>query len=69
MNESSAVNRLVASSKIAARVRVAGLFRDATDGSPVCITATLFDGLVLGRSAGNHSMNYRSVAIHGSPGR
>ena len=43
----------------------AGLFRDAAAGSPVCITATLFDGLVLGRSARNHSMNYRSVTIHG----
>lgn len=43
----------------------AGLFRDARQGSPVCVTATLFDGLVLGRSARNHSMNYRSVTIHG----
>jgi nitroimidazol reductase NimA-like FMN-containing flavoprotein (pyridoxamine 5'-phosphate oxidase superfamily) len=43
----------------------AGLFRDARRGSPVCVTATLFDGLVLGRSARNHSMNYRSVTIHG----
>lgn len=43
----------------------AGLFRDAEAGSPVCVTATLLDGLVLGRSARNHSMNYRSVTIHG----
>jgi nitroimidazol reductase NimA-like FMN-containing flavoprotein (pyridoxamine 5'-phosphate oxidase superfamily) len=43
----------------------AGLFRDAAAGSPVCVTATLLDGLVLGRSARNHSMNYRSVTIHG----
>lgn len=43
----------------------AGLFRDTRRGSPVCVTATLFDGLVLGRSARNHSMNYRSVTIHG----
>jgi uncharacterized protein len=43
----------------------AGLFRDTGRGSPVCITATLFDGLVLGRSARSHSMNYRSVTIHG----
>lgn len=43
----------------------AGLFRDAGTGSPVCITVTLLDGLVLGRSARNHSMNYRSVTIHG----
>jgi uncharacterized protein len=43
----------------------AGLFRDAAAGSPVCITATLLDGLVLARSARNHSMNYRSVTVHG----
>jgi hypothetical protein len=43
----------------------AGLFRDTTGGSPVCITATLLDGLVLARSARNHSMNYRSTTIHG----
>lgn len=43
----------------------AGLFRDARRGSAVCVTATLLDGLVLGRSARNHSMNYRSVTIHG----
>lgn len=43
----------------------AGLFRDARRGSPVCVTATLLDGLVLGRSARNHSMNFRSVAVHG----
>jgi uncharacterized protein len=43
----------------------AGLFRDMRRASPVCVTATLFDGLVLARSARNHSMNYRSVTIHG----
>jgi nitroimidazol reductase NimA-like FMN-containing flavoprotein (pyridoxamine 5'-phosphate oxidase superfamily) len=43
----------------------AGLFRDARRGSPVCVTATLYDGLVLARSARNHSMNYRSVTLHG----
>jgi nitroimidazol reductase NimA-like FMN-containing flavoprotein (pyridoxamine 5'-phosphate oxidase superfamily) len=45
---------------------VAGLFRDAGAGSPVCVTATVLDGLVFARSARNHSMNYRSVTIHGS---
>jgi uncharacterized protein len=44
----------------------AGLFRDTAAGSAVCVTATLLDGLVLGRSARNHSMNYRSVTIHGN---
>jgi nitroimidazol reductase NimA-like FMN-containing flavoprotein (pyridoxamine 5'-phosphate oxidase superfamily) len=43
----------------------AGLFRDARRGSPVCVTATLYEGLVLARSARNHSMNYRSVTLHG----
>jgi uncharacterized protein len=43
----------------------AGLFRDARNGSDVCVTATIFDGLVLGRSARTHSMNYRSATIHG----
>jgi nitroimidazol reductase NimA-like FMN-containing flavoprotein (pyridoxamine 5'-phosphate oxidase superfamily) len=43
----------------------AGLFRDMRRASPVCVTATLFDGLVLGRSARTHSVNYRSVTVHG----
>jgi len=30
---------------------------------PVCISATLMDGLVLARSAFHHSVNYRSVII------
>jgi uncharacterized protein len=44
---------------------VAGLFRDTGGGSPVCVTATLLDGLVLARTAINHSMNYRSATVHG----
>lgn len=43
----------------------AGLFRDMRRTSPVCVTATVFDGLVLARSARNHSTNYRSVTVHG----
>jgi hypothetical protein len=43
----------------------AGLFRDTAGGAAVCVTATLLDGLVFGRSARNHSMNYRSVTLHG----
>lgn len=40
--------------------------RTARDGGiPVCVTVTLVDGLVLARSAFNHSINYRSVVIHG----
>lgn len=34
-------------------------------GIPVCLTATLLDGLVLARSAFHHSMNYRSVVVLG----
>jgi uncharacterized protein len=34
-------------------------------GVPVCVTATLVDGLVMARSAFHHSMNYRSVVVLG----
>ena len=34
-------------------------------GAPACITVTLFDGLVLARSAFHHSMNFRSVVLFG----
>ncbi|MGD8487314.1 MAG: pyridoxamine 5'-phosphate oxidase family protein [Chloroflexota bacterium] len=34
-------------------------------GQPVCVAMTLLDGLVLARSAFHHSLNYRSVVIHG----
>lgn len=34
-------------------------------GLPVCVTVTLVDGLVLARSAFHHSINYRSVVVHG----
>lgn len=34
-------------------------------GVPVCLTVTHVDGLVLARSAFNHSMNYRSVMAFG----
>src|SRR5690349_244129 len=37
----------------------------SADGLPVCVTATLIDGLVLARSAFHHSVNYRSVVAHG----
>ncbi len=32
---------------------------------PACVTITLLDGLVLARSAFNHTMNYRSVMVYG----
>jgi len=31
-----------------------------------CLTVTLIDGLVIARSAFHHSVNYRSVVVHGS---
>ena len=34
---------------------------------PVCVEATILDGLVLARSTFNHSMNYRSVVVFGTP--
>ena len=41
------------------------LLNDMAKGSPVCITVTLLDGLVLARSSFHHSMNYRSVVLFG----
>jgi nitroimidazol reductase NimA-like FMN-containing flavoprotein (pyridoxamine 5'-phosphate oxidase superfamily) len=37
----------------------------ADPGLPVCLTVTHVDALVLARSAFHHSINYRSVVIHG----
>jgi nitroimidazol reductase NimA-like FMN-containing flavoprotein (pyridoxamine 5'-phosphate oxidase superfamily) len=34
---------------------------------PVCISATLIDGMVLARSAFHHSVNYRSVIMFSDP--
>jgi nitroimidazol reductase NimA-like FMN-containing flavoprotein (pyridoxamine 5'-phosphate oxidase superfamily) len=42
------------------------MLRGAGGGTPVCITVTLMDGLVLARSVFNHSMNYRSVVALGT---
>jgi nitroimidazol reductase NimA-like FMN-containing flavoprotein (pyridoxamine 5'-phosphate oxidase superfamily) len=38
-----------------------------TAGTPVCVTVTLTDGLVLARSVFEHSINYRSAMIYGQP--
>lgn len=40
--------------------------RQADEGLAVCLTVTLVDGLVLARSAFHHSLNYRSVVVHGT---
>ena len=42
------------------------MLRVLGDGTSLCVTATLLDGIVLGRSAFHHSMNYRSVVILGT---
>ncbi|WP_406067795.1 pyridoxamine 5'-phosphate oxidase family protein [Streptomyces sp. NBC_01020] len=44
-------------------LRAAG---EADPGIPVCLTVTHVDGLVLARSAFHHSINYRSVVVHGT---
>jgi uncharacterized protein len=41
------------------------MLRELSTGLPVCMTVTVFDGLVLARSIFHHSMNYRSVVILG----
>jgi nitroimidazol reductase NimA-like FMN-containing flavoprotein (pyridoxamine 5'-phosphate oxidase superfamily) len=41
------------------------MLRGVSGGLAVCVTVTLIDGLVLARSAFNHSMNYRSVVALG----
>jgi hypothetical protein len=41
------------------------MVRETKDGAPVCITATILDGLVLARSGTDHSMDYRSVMVLG----
>ncbi|MFG2644893.1 pyridoxamine 5'-phosphate oxidase family protein [Streptomyces sp. NPDC048370] len=46
-------------------LRTAGSGEEAP-GLPVCLTVTHVDGLVLAKSAFHHSMNYRSVVVHGT---
>lgn len=41
------------------------MLRTLKSGVDACVTITLVDGLVLARSAFNHSMNYRSVVVFG----
>ncbi|PZS25024.1 MAG: hypothetical protein DLM59_20850 [Pseudonocardiales bacterium] len=53
--------RLYLHGSTGASVSRAGL----VDGVAVCVAATIIDGLVLARSAFHHSMNYRSVVVHG----
>lgn len=45
--------------------RAARFAKTMGGGVPVCVTVTLTDGIVVGRSAFHCSMNYRSVVLHG----
>lgn len=40
-------------------------FKVLSEGVPACVTVTILDGLVLARSAFDHSLNYRSVVVLG----
>lgn len=48
---------------------VARWLKTAAEPVPICATVTIVDGIVLARSAFNHSMNYRSVVIFGEAAR
>ncbi len=41
------------------------MMQNLASGTQACVAITLLDGLVLAKSAFAHSMNYRSVVIHG----
>jgi uncharacterized protein len=41
------------------------MLRHLASGAEICVTATLFDGLVLARSVFNHSVDYRSAIVFG----
>ncbi len=41
------------------------MFMALAQGMPLCASVTHLDGLVLARSWFHHSMNYRSVSVHG----
>src|SRR2546427_106917 len=41
-------------------------WKAVAEGAEVSVVTTIVDGLVLARSAFNHSMNYRSVVLYGT---
>ena len=45
--------------------RESRMLRHLAEGAEVCVSVTLLDGLVLARSACEHSVNYRSVVLFG----
>ena len=42
------------------------MMKSLAQGTPACLAITHLDGLVMARSAFSHSMNFRSVVIHGT---
>jgi nitroimidazol reductase NimA-like FMN-containing flavoprotein (pyridoxamine 5'-phosphate oxidase superfamily) len=44
---------------------VSRALRTLADGEECCVTATIVDGIVLARSARQHSLNYRSAMVFG----
>jgi len=46
--------------------RTSRLLRHVAEGNPVSVAMTLIDGIVLARSIFHHSVNYRSVVVHGT---
>jgi nitroimidazol reductase NimA-like FMN-containing flavoprotein (pyridoxamine 5'-phosphate oxidase superfamily)/GNAT superfamily N-acetyltransferase len=42
------------------------LFGEIARGAPVCLTATLLDGVVFARTWFHHSMNFRSAVLYGT---
>jgi nitroimidazol reductase NimA-like FMN-containing flavoprotein (pyridoxamine 5'-phosphate oxidase superfamily) len=45
---------------------VSRMLNQASSDVPICLTATILDGIVLARSMFNHSMNYRSIVVLGA---
>ena len=41
------------------------IIKKPAEQAPACLTVTHVDGIVVARSAFHHSMNYRSVVVHG----
>jgi len=42
------------------------MMKSLAQGTPACVAITHLDGLVMARSAFSHSMNFRSVVVHGA---
>jgi nitroimidazol reductase NimA-like FMN-containing flavoprotein (pyridoxamine 5'-phosphate oxidase superfamily) len=46
--------------------RTSRMLQHVAAGNPISVAITLLDGIVLARSVFHHSMNYRSVVLHGT---